>query len=66
VPVFTYTCDTAGSPTLCSSAGSYNTPNNIRDVEVTLIVETQQPDMQTRKLKVVTLDGRGHRVNPNQ
>jgi prepilin-type N-terminal cleavage/methylation domain-containing protein len=66
VPMFTYYCDTGSTPTLCSSAGSYNTPQNIRDVEVTLIIETQQTDMQSGKLRLVTLNGRGHRVNPNQ
>jgi hypothetical protein len=39
---------------------------NIREVEVTLIVLTQQPDMQTKQLRLVTLNGRGHRVNPKQ
>ena len=66
VPVFTYTCDTATVPTLCTAAGAYNAPNNVRDVEVTLIIMTQNTDMQTNQLRVVTLNGRGHRVNPNQ
>jgi prepilin-type N-terminal cleavage/methylation domain-containing protein len=66
VGVFTYYCDTGATPTLCSSAGTYNTPQNIRDIEVTLIIETQQRDMQNQRLRVVTLNGRGHRLNPNQ
>ena len=70
VPVFTYYCDApAGAipPTpLCTAAGANNLATNIRDVEVTLIVLIQQPDMQTGKLRLVTLNGRGHRVNPNQ
>ena len=67
VPIFTYYCDTPNGPTLCTLAGgAYNLANNIREVEVTLIVLTQQPDMQTKRLRVVTLNGRGHRVNPNQ
>lgn len=67
VPIFTYYCDTPNGPTLCTGAGgAYNLANNIREVEVTLIVLTQQPDMQTKRLRVVTLNGRGHRVNPNQ
>jgi len=40
--------------------------SNIREVEVTLIVLTQQPDMQTGRLRLVTLNGRGHRLNPNR
>jgi Tfp pilus assembly protein PilW len=66
VPIFTYYCDTPAGPTLCTGAGAFNLANNIREVEVTLIVLTQQPDMQTGRLRVVTLNGRGHRVNPNQ
>jgi type II secretory pathway pseudopilin PulG len=67
VPVFNYTCDTGsgGTPTTCSAAGTYNSPVNIRDVEITLIVQAGI-DAQTTKLKVVELHGRGHRVNPNQ
>ena len=70
VPVFTYYCDApAGAipPTpLCTAAGANNLATNIREVEVTLIVLTQQPDMQSGRLRLVTLNGRGHRVNPNQ
>jgi type II secretory pathway pseudopilin PulG len=70
VPVFTYYCDApAGAipPTpLCTAAGANNLATNVREVEVTLIVLIQQPDMQTGKLRLVTLNGRGHRVNPNQ
>jgi type II secretory pathway pseudopilin PulG len=70
VPVFTYYCDgPAGAipPTpLCTAAGANNLATNIREVEVTLIVLTQQPDMQSGRLRLVTLNGRGHRINPNQ
>jgi Tfp pilus assembly protein PilW len=67
LPIFTYYCDTPNGPTLCTGAGAaYNLANNVREVEVTLIVLTQQPDMQTKRLRVVTLNGRGHRVNPNK
>jgi prepilin-type N-terminal cleavage/methylation domain-containing protein len=67
VPIFTYFCDVPNqTPALCTGAGANNLANNIREVEVTLIVLTQQPDMQTGRLRVVTLNGRGHRVNPNQ
>lgn len=48
----------------CRSAGNYNSPQNIRDIDVTLIVMTPQPDMQTLALKLVELNGRGHRLNP--
>lgn len=67
VPVFGYTCDTGtgGTPTSCPSAGAFNAPVNIRDVEVTLIVQAGV-DPQTLKLKMVELHGRGRRLNPNQ
>jgi len=67
LPIFTYYCDVPNqTPALCTGAGANNLASNIREVEVTLIVLTQQPDMQTKRLRVVTLNGRGHRVNPNQ
>jgi Tfp pilus assembly protein PilW len=68
VPIFTYYCDSPTGPKLCTdpTIAAFNLANNIREVEVTLIVMIQQPDMQTGQLRVVTLNGRGHRVNPNQ
>jgi hypothetical protein len=67
VPIFTYYCDVPNSaPALCTGAGANNLVTNIREVEVTLIVLIQQPDAQTQKLRLVTLNGRGHRVNPKQ
>jgi prepilin-type N-terminal cleavage/methylation domain-containing protein len=67
VPIFTYNCDTATTPTTCTSAGTtYNTPTNIRDVEVTLIIQTESNDITNGQMKLVTLHGRGRRLNPNQ
>jgi type II secretory pathway pseudopilin PulG len=67
VPIFTYYCDIPNqTPALCTGAGGSNLANNIREVAVTLIVLIQQPDMQTGKMRLVTLNGRGRRVNPNQ
>ena len=63
-PIFTYTCDTPAGPQPCAAAGNYGVVNNIRDVDITLIVLTRQPDLQTQQLKLVELDGRGHRTNP--
>jgi prepilin-type N-terminal cleavage/methylation domain-containing protein len=62
-PVFKYTCDTPAGPQPCAAAGNYGVVNNIRDVDITLIVMTRQPDLQTQQLKLVELDGRGHRSN---
>jgi prepilin-type N-terminal cleavage/methylation domain-containing protein len=70
VPVFTYICDTPTAPQspapLCSNAGADNSPANIRDVTVTLIVAAPLPDATTGQPRVVMLNGRGRRINPNQ
>jgi prepilin-type N-terminal cleavage/methylation domain-containing protein len=67
VPMFTYTCETGGStPLSCPSAAAFNTPPNILDVEITLIVQATAADAQTGQLRLVELHGRGHRINPNQ
>ncbi len=64
-PIFRYTCDTPTGLQPCPAAGNYGVPSNIRDVDVNLIVMTRQPDMQTQLVKLVELNGRGHRVNPS-
>ncbi len=66
VPIFSYTCDTSSTPLPCGSAGAYNSPVNIRDVGITLIVTTPMPDAQTGQPRLVALKGRGRRINPNQ
>ena len=66
VPVFSYTCDGAGAPVSCPLAGAGNSPVNIRDVVVTLIVAAPTPDATTGRPRLVQLIGRGRRVNPNQ
>jgi prepilin-type N-terminal cleavage/methylation domain-containing protein len=70
VPIFTYICDTPTVPQtpapLCSGAGADNSPANIRDVTVTLIVAAPLPDATNGLPRVVMLNGRGRRINPNQ
>lgn len=56
VPIFTYRIDT----------GAPNTPPNIREVNVTLIVMAPHADPRTRQPRVVTLTGRARRINPSQ
>ncbi len=56
VPVFTYTYDTGAAPQ----------PTNIREVNITLIVQSPRPDPQNNRLRVVTLTGQALRINPNQ
>jgi hypothetical protein len=67
VPIFGYTCETNGTtPLSCPTAGAFNTPQNILDVEITLIVQATAVDAQTGLPRLVELHGRGHRLNPNQ
>jgi prepilin-type N-terminal cleavage/methylation domain-containing protein len=64
-PVFVFTCDSPAGPQPCATAGNSAIPTNIRDVDITLIVATRHPDMQTLLPKIVELAGRGQRVNPS-
>jgi len=75
-PIFSYTCDTSTAPQLpplpCAPLGDPNTaaavdnsPANIRDVIINLIVATPQLDATTGQPRVVELRGRGRRINPN-
>ena len=67
VPIFRYTCYTPYGPQPCgSSAGSYDSPVNITDVEITLIVMAPTVDAQTRQVRLIELHGRGHSLNPIQ
>ena len=69
VPVFTYICDTPTAPQYpapaCYNAVGDNSPANIRDVTITLIVAAPLPDANTGAPRLVELSGRGRRVNPN-
>jgi prepilin-type N-terminal cleavage/methylation domain-containing protein len=67
VPVFTYFCYSPyGPPQPCLSSGSYNSPLNITDVEITLIVMSPTKDAQTGQVRLIELHGRGHSLNPIQ
>jgi prepilin-type N-terminal cleavage/methylation domain-containing protein len=67
VPVFSYFCYSPfGPPQPCPSAGSYNSPINITDVEITLIVMSPTKDAQTGQVRLIELHGRGHSLNPIQ
>ncbi len=74
VPIFQYTCDTPSVsqslplPTAaCPLAATVdNSPQNIRDVIITLIVAAPLPDATTGRPRLVQLEGRGRRINPNQ
>jgi prepilin-type N-terminal cleavage/methylation domain-containing protein len=69
VPIFSYTCDNSSPPPPtfpCPAAGTDNSPANIRDVMITLIVAAPLPDATTSQPRLVMLNGRGRRINPNQ
>jgi prepilin-type N-terminal cleavage/methylation domain-containing protein len=73
VPIFQYTCDTPisapqNAPTSCPGLGNSpdNSPANIRDVVIALIVAAPTPDSTTGRPRLVQLAGRGRRINPNQ
>ena len=69
VPIFNYVCDTPTVPQYpapaCYNALGDNSPVNIRDVTITLIVAAPLPDATTGAPRLVQLSGRGRRVNPN-
>jgi len=70
VPIFQYICDTPTTPlpppTSCSNAiGPDNSPSNIREVTITLIVAAPSPDGTSGQPRLVQLVGRGRRINPN-
>jgi type II secretory pathway pseudopilin PulG len=56
VPIFSYTYDT----------GVAQQPSNIRDVNVTLMVQSAQPDPQTGQYRTITVTGQAVRFNPNR
>lgn len=68
-PIFQYYCPNPAAPpalVLCQNAGANNFPANVEDVEVTLIVRATRNDAQTGAPRLVELNGRGHRLNPNR
>lgn len=63
VPIFSYHCPNPTPPPetiACSLAGAYNSPQNVTDIEVTLIVMAPSPDAKTGAPRLVELHGRGH------
>ncbi len=68
VPIFSYTCDNSSPPPQtvpCLGSGTDNSPRKIRDVMITLIVAAPLPDATTGQPRLVMLNGRGRRINPN-
>ncbi len=56
LPIFSYVCD----------PGALQQPSYIREVNVSLMVRSLQPDPQTHQYRTITLTGQAMRFNPNQ
>ena len=63
VPIFSYSCYTPAGPQPCTAAGSYDSPANVTDVEITLIVMAPTADAQTGAARLIELHGRGHSLS---
>jgi type II secretory pathway pseudopilin PulG len=59
VPVFSYGFDNTTPP-------PPSQPPYIREVDITLIVQSAERDPQTRQFRTITLTGQATRFNPNQ
>jgi prepilin-type N-terminal cleavage/methylation domain-containing protein len=70
VPIFSYVCDNHPPPpptiSCLIATTADNSPANIREVNITLIVAAPLPDATTGQPRLVQLSGRGRRINPNQ
>jgi type II secretory pathway pseudopilin PulG len=59
LPIFAYTFDNTTPP-------PPSQPSFIREVNITLIVQSAHPDPQTQQYRTITLTGQAVRFNPNQ
>ena len=67
VPIFSYpNFDPPTAALVGGCSAIANTPCNIRDVDIVLIVQSIDQDAKTLKLRLVELHGLAHRLNPNQ
>lgn len=63
VPLFTYLCQVGTAPIApCTAA---NNPRDIREVNITIIVQSPLLDLRNRQPRVMTLTGRARRINPS-
>jgi type II secretory pathway pseudopilin PulG len=56
LPIFSYVCD----------PGAAQQPSNIREVNISLMVRSLQPDPQTHQYRTIVVTGQAMRFNPNQ
>ncbi len=61
LPIFSYCYGTG-----CSDTATPHQPSNIREVNISLIVQSAQKDPQTQAFRTITLTGQAVRFNPNQ
>ena len=71
VPIFQYTCDDTSAPNSPPQpcpllTATDNCPAAVRDVAITLIVASPSPDDASGRPRLVQLEGRGRRINPNR
>src|SRR6266478_8367772 len=64
LPIFSYVCDAGQTQQPCD--GTTQLPSSIREVNVSLMVRSLQPDPQTQQYRTITLNGQATRFNPNQ
>jgi type II secretory pathway pseudopilin PulG len=64
LPIFSYVCDAGLTQQPCD--GATQLPSNIREVNISLMVRSLQPDPQTHQYRTITLNGQAMRFNPNQ
>jgi len=65
LPIFSYVCDGGATQQPCAG-GSTQTTSTIREVNISLMVRSLQPDPQTHQYRTITLNGQAMRFNPNQ
>jgi len=65
LPIFSYVCDGGATQQPCAG-GPTQFPSTIREVNISLMVRSLQPDPQTHQYRTITLDGQAMRLNPSQ
>jgi type II secretory pathway pseudopilin PulG len=65
LPIFSYVCDGGATQQPCAG-GPTQFPSTIREVNISLMVHSLQPDPQTKQYRTITLTGQAVRFNPNQ
>src|SRR5258707_13680261 len=64
LPIFSYVCAAGLKQHPCD--GVTQLPSSVREVNISLMVRSLQPDPQTHQYRTITLNGQAMRFNPNQ